>query len=78
MNGDIEVSVRLREHGHMIVNIGIAIAVVGFLVEVVAFAGIAFYPVRRALPFKSPIQLQSAGCGLFFVGVVIIVAGRLW
>ena len=62
---------------HPVALLGIAIVVCGLLLEFVAFAGMAFYRIRRALPVKSPIQLQSAGCGLFFVGVLVVFAGQL-
>jgi len=57
--------------------IGISIVVFGLLIEFVAFFAMAFYPVRRAIPLKSPMLLQSVGCATFVVGVVIIVVGKL-
>lgn len=56
--------------------IGVTISVIGLAIEFVAFAGMAFYPVRKALPVKSPIQLQSSGCAVFFLGVLVTLAGR--
>ncbi|QDU39343.1 hypothetical protein Mal4_36840 [Maioricimonas rarisocia] len=56
---------------------GMGIVIAGLVIEFVAFAGMAFYPVRRALPVRSPIRLQSAGCGLFYLGVLVIVLGQM-
>ncbi len=56
--------------------LGITCVVCGLLVELVAFAGMAYYPVRRALP-NSPLQLQSMGCAAFYLGMVIMVIGKL-
>lgn len=63
--------------GPALVQLGLTCAVLGVAVEFVAFFGIAFYPVRRALPVKSPIQWQSLGCLMFCGGVLLIIAGRL-
>lgn len=56
--------------------LGIVIVVAGLLVEFVAFAGMTCYPIRRALPFKSPLDLQACGCMMFFAGVVVLVIGQ--
>ncbi|MBL8814503.1 MAG: hypothetical protein JNL58_00630 [Planctomyces sp.] len=60
------------------VAIGMSIVVLGLIVEFVAIAAMAFYPIRRLLPLKSPIQLQSAGCAAFFLGVVTLFLARLF
>jgi len=62
---------------HPVALLGIIVVVCGLLIEFVAFAGMAFYPVRRALPVLSPSQLQSVGCAIFFVGVLILFVGQL-
>ena len=58
--------------------IGISIVVLGLIIEFVAFAAMAFYPVRRILPLKSPIHLQSTGCAVLFLGVVTVFLARLF
>ena len=58
--------------------IGMSIVVLSLIIEFVAFAAMAFYPVRRVLPLKSPIQMQSTGCALFFLGVVTVFITRLF
>ena len=60
------------------VAIGMSIVVLGVIIEFVAFAAMAFYPVRRFLPLKSPIQLQSTGCAMFCLGVVTLFLARLF
>ena len=62
---------------HPVALLGTIVVICGLLIEFVAFAGIAFYPVRRALPVQSPIQLQSVGCATFFVGVLVLFVGQL-
>ena len=57
--------------------VGIAILTVGFLTEVVAFIAMGSYPLRRTLPFQSPLQLLSMGCAFFFLGAFILVLDRL-
>ncbi len=57
--------------------LGIAITTVGFLTEIVAFVAMESYPLRRTLPLKSPLQLLSIGCVVFFLGAFTLVLARL-
>ena len=60
-----------------IVAIGMSIFVFGAIIEFVAFVSMAFYPVRRILPLKSPVQLLAPGCAIFYLGVAIVILARL-
>ncbi len=62
---------------HPVSILGMGILIVGLLIEFVAFAGMAFYPVRRVLPVKSPITLQSTGCLTFYIGVLVLLGGQV-
>lgn len=48
--------------GQVVCGAGILISLLGFAIEAVAFAAMGSYRLRRALPFHSPLQLQSLGC----------------
>ena len=60
-----------------LIAIGMSIVILGLIIEFIAFAAMAFYPVRRILPLKSPLQLQSTGCALFSLGVVTLLLAQL-
>ena len=63
-------------HGEVLTLLGAVVALGGLAAEFVAVAGMAFYRIRRALPFNSPIDLQGIGCICFVAGVVILAIGR--
>jgi hypothetical protein len=58
-------------------SLGWAVLAGGLAIEVVAFLGMGYYPIRRALPVKSPLQLQAFGCMLFYAGFVLLVLASL-
>lgn len=58
--------------------LGLIVLLGGLVIECVAFAGMAFYSVRRAIPFMSPLQLQAIGCLTFFAGCVLLVLAQVF
>lgn len=62
--------------GEVILLIGITLNVGGFMAEIVAFLGMAYYPIRRVLPFKSPLELQALGCLCVYVGLPLVCLGQ--
>ena len=58
--------------------LGLVVLIGGLIIEFVAFAGMAFNPVRRALSVRSPLQLQETGCMTFYAGCAILVFARVF
>ena len=61
----------------VLTTIGVSIVVAGLLIEILGFAGIAYGPVARRLPMRSPLQLQVIGCMTFYAGCIVLGAGSL-
>ncbi|MFN0198777.1 MAG: hypothetical protein ACKVT0_18675 [Planctomycetaceae bacterium] len=61
----------------IIATIGGVLFFAGFAIEMIAVASMAIYPLRKALPFQSPFQLQSIGCICMLLGLVIGGLGAL-
>jgi protein-S-isoprenylcysteine O-methyltransferase Ste14 len=54
-------------------KMGLVLAIVGLGVEGLAVVAMAFWPVRKRLP--NPFVVQSAGFGLFVVGLLLYAIG---
>jgi hypothetical protein len=76
MSGAADQKERLVSFSAVLVTLGVSMAVIGGIVEVVAIIGIVSYRVRRALPIDSPIALQSLGCIGFCVGLACAALGK--
>ncbi|MCA9053303.1 MAG: hypothetical protein KDA75_05665 [Planctomycetaceae bacterium] len=58
-------------------TLGLAVVVIGLILEAIAFLAMVYYPLRRALPFQSPLQLQSLGCAVFAGGVLLLLVRHI-
>ncbi len=58
-------------------RIGQGIVCLGLAIEVVAFAAMKWYELRRRLPVASPLHLQSTGCACFYLGLAVMILSQL-
>lgn len=49
----------------------------GLGIEFLAVAAMAFYPIRKRLPFDSPLDLQDIGCNCITLGLVTTGLGTV-
>lgn len=60
----------------ILVKVGMAIVILGVLIEMIGMLAVGYYPVRRRLAIF-PVSIIAIGGYCFFGGVLLILAARL-